>query len=57
MIFEALFLAFTLGSQCAQEQTSAMEVQSMEKDESFQRQRFFEDQKRWKADKFSFCGK
>lgn len=57
MIFESLFLAFALGSQCAQEQTSAMEVRRMEKDESFQRQRFFEDQKRWKADKFSFCGK
>jgi hypothetical protein len=57
MIFESLFLAFALGSQCAQEQTSAMEVQRMEKDESFQRKRFFEDQKRWKTDKFSFCGK
>ena len=57
MIFESLFLAFTLGSQYGQEQTAAMEVRRKENDESFQRQRFFDDQKKWQADKFSFCGK
>lgn len=57
MIFESLFLAFTLGSEKAQQKSAAIEARRMEKDKSFQRQRFFEDQKRWKADKFSFCGK
>lgn len=56
MIFEALFLAFTLGGENAERKTAEMKVRCMEKDESFQRQRFFEEQKRLQNDKFLFCG-
>ena len=57
MFFESLFLAFRLGSEKAQQNAAAMEVRRMANDESYQRQRFFEEQKRLQNDKFLFCGK
>lgn len=57
MIFDALFLAFTLGSENAKEQTAAMEAKRIMQDENAQRNRFFAEQRKWQEDKFTLFGK
>lgn len=52
MIFDALFLAFTLGSEKAKEQSAAMEAKRMMQDETAQRNKFFAEQRKWGEDKF-----
>lgn len=56
MILDALFLAFTLGSEKSKEQTAAMEAKRIMRDETDQRNKFFADQRKWQEDKFTLFG-
>lgn len=54
MIFEALFLAFTLGKEKAQCSVANQQIHQWKNDTDIQRKRFFADQKKWKKDTFAF---
>lgn len=56
MIFEALFLAFTLGSECSEKSTAALKASRMLNDKETMRKNFFRDQRRFQQDKFSLFG-
>lgn len=54
MIFESMFLGLLFGKESAERNSAALEVQRMMRDEELQRNRFFEDEKRWRRDGFAF---
>lgn len=56
MIFEALFLAFTLGNECSEKSTAALKASRMLNDKETMRKNFFRDQRRFQQDKFSLFG-
>lgn len=56
MIFEALFLAFALGSEKAQQNAAARQVERWRNDIELQRNEFFMKRKRWQEDKFTLFG-
>ena len=56
MIFEALFLAFTLGSESAEKSTAALKASRMLNDTETMRKNFFHEQRRLQQDKFTLFG-
>ena len=56
MILELLFLAFALGSEKAEQNAAALQVQRWNKDVDRQRKEFFAKQKKWGNDRFLFMG-
>lgn len=56
MIFEALFLAFTLGSENAKKNTATVEVRRMLNDEETMRTEFFAKSRKWQEDMFTLFG-
>lgn len=56
MIFEALFLAFTLGSENAERKTAAIKAKSMMNDQETMRREFFAKSRKWQEDMFTLFG-
>ena len=56
MIFEALFLAFTLGSESAERKTAAIKAKSMMNDQETMRREFFAKSRKWQEDMFTLFG-
>lgn len=56
MIFEALFLAFTLGSESAERKTAAIKAKSMMNDQETMRREFFAKCRKWQEDMFTLFG-
>lgn len=56
MIFEALFLAFTLGSENAKKNAAAVEVRRMLNDKEMMRTEFFAKSRKWQEDMFTLFG-
>ena len=56
MIFEALFLAFTLGSESAERKTAAIKAKSMMNDQETMRREFFTKSRKWQEDMFTLFG-
>lgn len=57
MIFEALFLAFTLGGESAERSAAARKVQEWKNDTDLQRKEFFAYKKKWQEDVFTLFGR
>ena len=56
MIFEALFLAFTLGSESAERKTAAIKAKAMMNDKEAMRREFFAKCRKWQEDMFTMFG-
>jgi hypothetical protein len=56
MIFEALFLAFTLGNESAERKTAAIKAKSMMNDQETMRREFFAKSRKWQEDMFTLFG-
>lgn len=56
MIFEALFLAFTLGSESAERKTAAIKAKSMMNDQETMLREFFAKSRKWQEDMFTLFG-
>lgn len=56
MIFEALFLAFTLGSENAERKTAAIKAKSVMNDQETMRREFFAKSRKWQEDMFTLFG-
>lgn len=56
MIFEALFLAFTLGSESAERKTAAIKAKSMMNNQETMRREFFTKSRKWQEDMFTLFG-
>lgn len=57
MIFEALFLAFTLGCESAERSAAARKMQEWKNDIDAQRKEFFAYKKKWQEDVFTLFGR
>lgn len=56
MIFEALFLAFTLGNESAERKTAAIKAKSVMNDQETMRREFFAKSRKWQEDMFTLFG-
>lgn len=56
MIFEALFLAFTLGNESAERKTATIKAKAMMNDEETMRREFFAKSRKWQEDMFTMFG-
>lgn len=56
MIFEVLFLAFTLGSESAERKIAAIKAKSMMNDQETMRREFFAKSRKWQEDMFTLFG-
>lgn len=55
MLFDSLFLLFSLGSERGRAVSAAKQVEQWKNDEDRQRREFLEEHRRWQKDKFCFC--